>query len=128
MLPKLTICIPTYDRAWAIGEALESVISQATDEIEIVVSDNASTDNMPEVIAAFQQRFPRLHYFQSEQNVGCDPNGVRVVELASVEYCWSLGSDDQAEPGAIAAILKAIDAYPAWGGLSLRYVESIHDQ
>jgi len=67
---KLSICIPTYNRAAFLGEALDSVIRQATDEVEIVVSDNASTDNTEALVREYQARFPRIRYHKNPGKSG----------------------------------------------------------
>lgn len=105
---KLSICIPTYNRAAFLGEALDSVIRQATDEVEIVVSDNASTDNTEALVREFQARFPRIRYHKNPENLGADRNFLKVVELGEGEYCWLLGSDDALAEGAIAAMLPLL--------------------
>jgi abequosyltransferase len=124
---RLSICIPTYNRARFIGEALESIVAQATDDVEIVISDNASTDGTGEIVAAFAARFPRIRYACWNANVGFDRNVMRVVELATGGYCWFLGSDDRIEPGAVAAVLGALGHYPGLGGMCLGYVEYNRD-
>ncbi len=105
---KLSICIPTYNRAAFLGEALDSVISQATDEVEIVVSDNASTDNTEALVREYQARFPRIRYHRNPENLGADRNFLKVVELGEGEYCWLLGSDDALAEGAIATMLPLL--------------------
>ena len=119
---KLSICIPNYNRGAFIGETLQSAVDQAGAEVEIVISDNASTDNSLEVIAAFARRYPNIKYHRVEKNAGFDRNVLKVVELASGEYCWFLGSDDRLEPGAVQAVLAALATYPDLGGMSLGYV------
>ena len=110
---KLSICIPTYNRAALIGKTLESIIAQATGDVEIVVSDNASTDNTAEVIKGFTAKFPRLVYVQQEINKGADANFMNVVSNASGEYCWLLGSDDVMKAGALRKVLEELSAAPA---------------
>lgn len=106
---RLSICIPTLNRAHLIGETLASIICQATNECEIVVSDNASTDNTEEVVAQYAQRFSRLRYIKQHTNIGLDRNFDAAVLHAKGEYCWLLGDDDLLKPGAIAAALDAIE-------------------
>jgi abequosyltransferase len=106
---RLSICIPVYNFAAFIGETLESIIPQVTDEVEIVVVDGASTDNTAEVIAAFQRTFPRLRYHRLEKKGGIDRDMARSVELAQGEYCWLFGGDDIMIPGALSNVLKNID-------------------
>lgn len=105
---KLSICIATFNRAAIIGTTLERIISQATDECEIVVSDNASTDNTADVISEYSRRFNRLRYVRQEINNGLDQNFDNAVAHARGEYCWLLSDDDLLKPGAIATVLKAI--------------------
>ncbi len=105
---KLSICIATRNRGAFIGATLESVICQATDEVEIVVLDGASTDNTEEVVRAYQSRFPRLRYIRAEVNMGIDRDFAKVVELAHGEYCWLFCDDDIFRPGAIRVVLDAL--------------------
>lgn len=116
---RLSICIPTYNRGAFIGQTIESIICQATDDVEVIISDNASTDNTEEVVREYQQRFPRIIYFRWEKNMGADRNYLKVIELANGEYCWFMGSDDRVEAGGIAAVLEALKKYPGLAGITL---------
>jgi glycosyltransferase involved in cell wall biosynthesis len=104
----LSICIATRNRGAFIGDTLESIIRQATDEVEIVVLDGASTDNTEEVIRFYQDRFPRLRYFRQETNRGIDRDFSRAVDLGYGEYCWLFSDDDLVKPGAIRTVLDAV--------------------
>lgn len=108
MTIRLSICIPTYNRAAFLGEALDSVIRQATDEVEIVISDNASTDHTEALVRDYQSRFPRIRYHRNPENLGADRNFLKVVEIAQGEYCWLLGSDDALVDGAIETLLSRL--------------------
>ena len=119
MKPFLSICIPTYNRGAFIGETLESIISQATDEVEIVVSDNASQDDTRHIVESFRGRFPRITYFRWPENMGADRNFLKVVELAKGEYCWFMGSDDIAEQGGVRQILTSLKKFENIAGMSL---------
>jgi glycosyltransferase involved in cell wall biosynthesis len=103
---QLSICIATFNRAAFIGETLESIISQATDEVEIVIVDGASSDNTEQVVLEFRQRFPALRYFRQGMNMGVDRDFNRAVELAAGEYCWLFPDDDLLKPGAIHTVLS----------------------
>jgi abequosyltransferase len=114
---ELSICIPTLNRGRFIGETLESIVSQATDEVEIVVVDGGSTDNTSEVVAGFKQKFPSIRYFREEPErnakgtaascAGFDRDCNRAVELARGKYCWLFTDDDLLKPGAVKAVLGA---------------------
>lgn len=118
---RLSICIPTYNRGPFIGELLDSIIAQSGYgcEVEVVISDNASTDQTQEVINAYRDRIPSLVYYQAAENMGADRNFLKVVELATGDFCWLMGSDDILEPGSIAEIEEHCSAHPEIAGLSL---------
>lgn len=105
--PQLSICIATLNRAAFIGETLESIISQAGDEVELVIVDGASTDNTPQVVQRYQARFPRLRYFRLDQKGGVDQDYSKAADLAQGEYLWLFTDDDVLKPGAVAAVLEA---------------------
>jgi glycosyltransferase involved in cell wall biosynthesis len=106
---KLSVCIATRNRADYIGETLRSIVGQATDAVEIVVLDGASTDATPTVIAGIQATFPRLRYVRQDKNGGVDRDYDLAVIHAQGEYCWLMSDDDLLKPGAIAKVLAAID-------------------
>lgn len=107
--PRVSFCIPTYNFGAFIGETLESIISQASGKIEIVVVDGASTDNTSEVVRNYQKRFGPLIYYRSEKNMGVDAALAKAVELAQGDYCWLMSSDDVLVPGAVARIIPELE-------------------
>jgi glycosyltransferase involved in cell wall biosynthesis len=110
---KLSICIATFNRARFIGELLESIASQCSNDSEVVISDNASTDNTMEVVSSFTGRLGRLRYSRQDTNVGIDRNFDRAVTLASGQYCWLMSDDDLLRPGAISMVLVALRQDPS---------------
>ncbi len=121
MSPTLSVCIPTYNRGKLLKETLESIVAQANDSVEIVISDNASSDCTLEVVESFRGRIENLVYYRHPTNVGADLNYLKVAELASGEYIWLFGSDDTLLPGAIEKVFSELansfDLY--LGGLTL---------
>lgn len=105
---KLSICITTFNRATFIGETLESILTQLTNDCEVVVLDGGSTDDTERVVSEYARRFERLRYIRQDTNNGFDCDCDRVVELASGQYCWLMTDDDQLKPGAVAAVLQAL--------------------
>lgn len=65
----LSICIPTYNRASVLEKMLKSIVDQLDDEIEIVISDNCSTDNTEEVCKKYAEKFENIKYYRNEVNV-----------------------------------------------------------
>lgn len=104
----LSICIATFNRAAFIGATLESIVSQATAETEIVIVDGGSADETARIVAGFQGRFPDIRYFRQETNQGVDRDFNRAVELAQGEYCWLMADDDLLNPGAVQTVLDGI--------------------
>lgn len=104
---KLSICIPTYNRDRFLDEALASIAAQgALDNVEVVISDNASSDDTQAVVARWRDKLPcALNYFRFDANQGADANFLHVIAIANGEYCWLLGSDDKLADGAVAALL-----------------------
>jgi abequosyltransferase len=104
---RLSICITTLNRGDLIGETLQSILSQVTEEVEVLVLDAASKDNTPEVVRGFAARYPQLRYTRLEQSLDFDEKCHRLVEMAQGEYCWLFADDDLLKPGTVAAVLEA---------------------
>ena len=104
---RLSICIATLNRASFLVETLESIISQATEEVEIVVVDGASTDNTQAVVEKAAARCRGLRYVRLAKKGGVDQDYCRAVEQASGEYVWLFTDDDLLKAGAMAAVLEA---------------------
>lgn len=107
---RLSVCIPTYNRAKFISEALASIVSQLEDSIEIIIVDGASTDSTAEVVQGFKQKYRNLVYHRREMNMGVDRDMAKTIELARGQYCWMLSDDDMLKPGAIKRILNEINS------------------
>lgn len=118
---KLSICIPTYNRAKYLKELLDSIIVQLNGNaaVEICISDNASTDNTAQLVAEYNKKYTHIAYFKASQNEGFDRNLLKVVSLAEGEYCWLMGDDDKIEPGAIEYILDILNKYDDLAGISV---------
>ncbi len=109
--PKLSICIPTYNRAKTLRETLESILPQVekNPKVEIVISDNASTDNTADLCREFQDRYPIIRYCPNSKNVGFDGNIVACVEKARGEYVSYFSDDDLSPPGTFFAIMRHLE-------------------
>ena len=110
-MPEVAVCIPTFDRAHLLRGLLDSLVTQPrSDEIQIVVSDNASTDGTQELCRDYAARWPQIKYVRVAENRGPDLNFLSAVKHADARYCWLFGSDDIARPGSISAVLDLLDA------------------
>jgi abequosyltransferase len=109
MTPLLSICIPTFNRADMLLQLLNSIASESSaDELEIAISDNASTDHTSAVVEEFSSRWPGLVYVRQPSNVGPDLNYMSCVSISRTPYCWLMGSDDCIAPGAVGKVLHLI--------------------
>ncbi|MBA3961633.1 MAG: glycosyltransferase family 2 protein [Chthoniobacterales bacterium] len=116
--PYLSFCIPTRNRASYLRVLLESIAEQSTPEIEVVISDDASTDETQELVESYRTRLPQLTYERSDPALRYDRNLLHVVDLARGEYCWLFGDDDRLEPGALAEVLQTLRSVPDLTGLT----------
>lgn len=110
--PKLSICIASFNRAKFIGETLDSVLSQMTPEVELIVVDGASPDNTQREVAPYVERFAQLRYIREATNSGLDRDYDKAVGYARGEYCWLMTDDDLLVPGAVQRVLSEVDASP----------------
>jgi glycosyltransferase involved in cell wall biosynthesis len=104
----LSICIATLNRGAFIGATLDSIISQANEQVEIVIVDGASTDNTEEIVRLYKKNFPQIRYVRLSVKGGVDQDYCRAVELAVGEYCWLFTDDDILKPGAIQSVMAAM--------------------
>lgn len=108
-MKKLSICIPSYNRAAYLPETLASIFGQWREGLEVTIADNASTDGTEQLVAEVRKAHPDLRYYRWSENMGADRNYLKAVEIATGSYCWILGSDDTLAPGAVATVMRAIE-------------------
>ena len=94
--PVLSVCIPTCNRGPWLVEQLRAALRFAPEAMEIVVSDNASTDGTAEAVAAIDH--PRLKLVRNQENVGAFENQLRAFEAASGRYVMQLMDKDELVP------------------------------
>jgi abequosyltransferase len=110
MTKLLSICIPTYNRASLLDEALRSIAAQPDrDMVQVVISDNASVDNTEEIVEKWRDTFPDLVFHRWASNQGADLNFLKAVELGNGRWRWLFGSDDQLVLGAITQLLPLLN-------------------
>ena len=103
--PLLTFAIITYNRSKYLRRSLDCVLQQLgnDDLVEILVSDNASTDETRSVVRERQAAYKNLHYRCNEENVGAEANIHRAVQAARGEYVLVAGDDDYFIDGSLPA-------------------------
>ena len=103
--PKVSILIPVYNREILIGDCIQSALEQTFTDFEIVLVDNASTDNTWAICQQFALRDSRIRVFRNETNVGPVRNWIRCVQKARGEYSKMLFSDDLIEAECVERLL-----------------------
>ena len=106
----VSVGIPTYNRAAGLRRAAESVLSQTHAELELVISDNASSDDTAAVCAELCARDARVRCLRSESNRGPTANFNILYEAVSGEYAMVLSDDDWLEPDYLERCLETLIA------------------
>src|SRR5690242_9857238 len=119
--PKLTVGIPTFNRARWLREAIESVLGQTFTGYRLIVSDNASEDDTPDVVRSFGDE--RINYVRSEVNVGAVGNLNRLIALANTEFLLLLPDDDVLHPGHLGATVELLERFASVGLAHSAYEE-----
>jgi glycosyltransferase involved in cell wall biosynthesis len=110
MTPRVTVVLPTRERCDTLQWALRTCITQDYDNLEIVVSDNASTDDTRDVVSSFDD--PRIRYVNPGRRVKMAENWEFGVSHARPGYVGILGDDDGVMPRGISAMAELIEAEP----------------
>ena len=97
--PRVSILIPVYNREALIGECIQSALFQTFTDFEVIIVDNASTDNTWGICQRFAAQDKRVRVFRNEKNIGPVRNWRRCVEEAKGVYGKILWSDDLISPG-----------------------------
>jgi len=113
-MPKVSVLIPTYNYARFLPEAIESVLSQDFADCEILVCDDASTDDSAAVIRAYGARDPRIRVQLNKKNLGMVANWNWCLGQARGEYVKFLFGDDRlVSPRALRRLAALLDAEPS---------------
>jgi glycosyltransferase involved in cell wall biosynthesis len=88
--PAVSVIIPTYNRGWILKEAVDSVLSQDFYNFELIVVDDGSEDNSPDIIASYGDRIKVIR----QKNKGVSSARNRGIASSSGRYIAFLDSDD----------------------------------
>lgn len=122
---KVSICIPTYNRAAHLLNCLNSIIICSSNShltFQVCVSDNHSTDETETVVKNAQLSL-NIKYHKNNSNLGHARNFLNVVSMADGEFIWLIGDDDLLMPYAIEELYKLIVDHP---DVDFFYVNSFH--
>ncbi len=108
--PKVTVCIPTYNRAHLLPYAVNSVLAQTFGDFELIICDDASTDSTPQVVAQWDD--PRIRYLRHSQNIKRSRNMRSGYEAARGDYFVKFDDDDALTPEFLRKTVAVLETEP----------------
>ena len=118
-VPRVTVVIPTFNRARYLPTALESVLAQTYGDFRLLVADNASTDGTPEIVARYHD--PRIDYVRRPENLGITANHNLALQDVRSPYCLIVPDDDVLFPDILERTVAVLDANPRAGMVHARF-------
>jgi glycosyltransferase involved in cell wall biosynthesis len=122
MDPKVTFIVPCYRLAHLLSECVNSILSQTFEDFEVLIMDDCSPDNTPEVARSFAD--PRVKHIRNEPNLGHLHNYNKGIGLARGEYIWLISADDRLRtPQALDRYVRTMERNPGVGFICCPAVE-----
>jgi glycosyltransferase involved in cell wall biosynthesis len=109
-IPLVSIGLPVFNGGRYLAEAIESILSQTYRHFELILCDNASTDDTEQICRRFAARDNRIRYFRNAANVGLARNFNLAAERASGKYFRWAACDDRIAPRYLARCVEALEA------------------
>jgi glycosyltransferase involved in cell wall biosynthesis len=110
--PLVSIAVPVYNGQRYLAEALDSILCQTVSDLEIIISDNASTDETAAICARYAATDERVRYFRNNTNIGACPNFNICVGYATGRYFKWQPHDDVLEPEYLQKCIAALESNP----------------
>ena len=111
-IPLVSIGMPVYNGERYLAEAIESLLAQDYQNMEIIICDNASIDTTPQICQQFQQQDSRIQYFQNKTNIGASNNFNRTFTLAKGEFFMWAAYDDLWDQTYIRKCVQKLKQHP----------------
>jgi glycosyltransferase involved in cell wall biosynthesis len=111
-LGRVSVGVPVFNGARYLEDCLESLVRQTYHDLEILISDNASTDRTADICRAYCERDDRVRYYRQEQNIGAAANWNFLVHEATGKFFKWAAHDDVCAPDFVARCVGALDALP----------------
>jgi glycosyltransferase involved in cell wall biosynthesis len=108
----VSVCIPTYNNADMISDAIASVLGQTFTNFELLVADNCSTDATQLIVRNFMSQDGRIRYVRHDENLGMANNFNFCIGTAQGDYVMVLGADDLLLPECLASLVTALANAP----------------
>ena len=108
--PKISLGMPIYNGAAFLRETLDSLLQQTFGDFELIISDNASTDETSDICRSYAKSDPRIRYERLIENAGAIANFNRLPTLATGEYYKWVAADDLCMPTFLESTLQRIES------------------
>ncbi|GGK65534.1 glycosyltransferase family 2 protein [Rufibacter glacialis] len=125
--PLVSIICLSYNHAAFLRQALDSVLAQTYQNLEVLVVDDLSTDNSVQIIEEYVQRFPRLKFIKHAQNTGNCAAFNEAFRLSTGEFIIDFATDDVLHPDRVARQVDAFQHLPATYGVVYTEAELIDE-
>jgi glycosyltransferase involved in cell wall biosynthesis len=111
---KVSILIPTYNSEKHLAECLDTVLTQDFADMEILLSDDCSTDGTIRMIESYAKRDRRVRWWRNPENLGFVPNHNHILREASGDYVKYIHADDKLlSDSAVRKMAEALDQFPS---------------
>lgn len=111
----LSLCLPNYNHARFLPGALDAILSQSRLPDEMIIMDDASTDNSVEILQDYAARYPFIKLVLSEKNQGAAATLTHLLGMARGRYFYAPAADDRIRPCFIEESMKILERFPAAG-------------
>jgi glycosyltransferase involved in cell wall biosynthesis len=112
-LPRVSIGLPVYNGERYVKDAIQSILGQTFTDFELIISDNASTDDTERICREFAEQDPRIRYDRNHRNLGAAANYNRVFALSAGKYFKWAAHDDVCAPEYLAKCVDILERYPS---------------
>lgn len=126
-VPMVSIGVPVFNAERWLPRALDSLLAQEHRKLEIIISDNASTDGTAAICRAYAERDRRIQFFKNSTNLGALDNFSRVLSLASGRYFMWAAADDWWAPGFVSKSVAELEAHADAGVCMTAFQRVRHD-
>jgi glycosyltransferase involved in cell wall biosynthesis len=111
-MPKISVCVPTFNRQHLLPHAIESVLAQTFTDWELIVCDDGSIDETPQLIAQYQAQDARIRYIRHDRNIGKSNNMRSGFDAATGDYFIKFDDDDRLTPEFLAKTSQILAENP----------------
>ena len=110
--PKISVGMPVYNGGEWLSEAIDSILGQTFHDFELIIADNASTDNTADICRHYSERDPRIRYYRSARNIGASENYNVVFRYARGRYFKWASANDYCDKTLLMKCADVLDSRP----------------